>query len=194
LDFARKFHILKKKAMKKILLVISLVSFSINAQKSFTSLSELRSMYYQDQITCNSYEQQKLIKNYIEVDSVNEKTLNRINYLRSLVKNNKLMLDSAACVYAKNYARQMTETGIFQHSNYHNTIYNCENILYIDRHIKSPVLQSLPAEIVSVWANSPGHAVGLNYPAKKAGLGIAYKIIDDCTIRIYAVYVSTEKI
>jgi uncharacterized protein YkwD len=180
--------------MKKILLVISLVSFNVNAQKSFTSLSELRSMYYQDQITCNSYEQQKLIKNYIEVDSVNEKTLNRINHLRSLVHSNKLMLDSAACVYAKNYAQQMVETGIFQHSNFEVKSYLCENILYIDKHVKSPVLQSLPAEIVSIWTNSYYHAINLNYPAKKAGLGIAYKIIDDCTIRIYAVYVSTEKI
>lgn len=181
--------------MKKILLIISLVSLNINAQKSFTSLSELRSMYYRDQITCNSYEQQKLIKNYIEVDSLNEKTLNRINYLRSLVHSNKLMLDSAACVYAKNYAQQMAETGIFQHSNFEvTTPYLCENILYIDKHVKSPILQSLPAEIVSIWANSHRHAINLNYPAKKAGLGIAYKQIDDCTIRIYAVYVSTEKI
>lgn len=179
--------------MKKILLVILLVSFSISAQKSFTSLSELRSMHYKDQITCSSYDRQNLIENYIEVDSLNENVLEYINYLRSLVNNNKLSLDSAACSYAKSYAKTMSKSDIFQHSDIQNTPYLCENILYIDMHIKSVRLQSLPARIVSLWSNSPGHNLNLNYPAKKAGVGIAYNIIDDCIIRVYAVYVTTEK-
>jgi uncharacterized protein YkwD len=179
--------------MKRILFSISLVTHFVYAQNSFTNLSELQSVYYKNQNTCTANEQQNLIKTYIEVDSLNENVLEYINYLRSLVNNNKLSLDSTACSYAKSYAKIMSESGIFQHSDIQNTPYLCENILYIDMHIKSVRLQSLPTRIVSLWSNSPGHNLNLNYPAKKAGVGIAYNIIDACTIRVYAVYVTTEK-
>lgn len=180
--------------MKFVLICCSLILQVAYSQNSFTTLSELRSIQYKRQTTCSLDEQRELIKNHIEIDSINEKLLQITNYYRNLANSNSLALSSEACVYAQTHAESMAKLNMIYHSDIENSPHLGENVLYLDYHVKTPRLQSLPMDIISVWLHSVKHNVHMNSNAPRAGFGVTYKIINDCYIRVYAVFITTNKL
>lgn len=137
---------------------------------------------------CTENSRNLFLNSTVRKDSLQYLMLRKINQVRNSVNMYSLVLDSSICNAAQHHAEYMAETGIFAHSSasYENIFRGDYNLAYFDN------TEPFETQIVNAWLRSTPHAKNLCNYVRKAGIGVSYVQLDDCTFRIYAVFIGSE--
>lgn len=144
-------------------------------------------------VRCGEKSRNLFLDSTIRRDSLQYFMLRKINQVRSSINMYSLVLDSSICNAAQRHAEYMAKTGIFEHSSYARSSSSYENIFRGDYNLAYfDDTESFETQIINAWLRSPPHNKNLHSYVRKAGTGVSYVQLDDCTFRIYAVFIGSE--
>lgn len=162
--------------MKRLLIAISLVTFSVSAQQSsaFNPFAEI------------SQKSLSVVRS-INIDSLNLEFIKSINQYRVQRGLNALITDTSMISYANEYACQLVTSKEYTHSNLNNNQYLAENLNMIvgcsgvGFSFSATDINNCKNQIITSWKKSAGHNANLLIAAQYVGIGCHFYVVQTNT-------------
>ena len=160
------------RAMKRLLVAISLITFSVNAQHvdAFNPFAKIT-------------EQSIANVQSINIDSLNIEFIKSINQYRIQSGLNSLIVDTSMICYANEYARYLATANVYDHSDLNNNQYVAENLNMVvgvsgtGFNFSLKDIDTYKNQIIASWKKSAGHNANLLIDSQYVGIGCYFYIV-----------------